>query len=340
MPSVIITGTDGNDVITPLVTVPGQPKASAADDIISGGLGDDRLDGAGGADSLYGGDGNDYLTGGKGADILDGGAGDDYLIGGDGNDRLIGGEGIDTASYETANFASVVDLRFQPDFGFDGGQRTSGAGFDYLSGIENVVGSVFADFLIGSSAANEMFGGNGNDAIASLDGDDRLGGGNGHDTLFGDAGDDALSGGQGDDLLSGGLGRDVLIGGAGRDLFLFDVLETSLNKDVIKSFEKGEDRLMIDTSVFAALRSAAGSADLSWFVNGTKAVTADQHIIYNAAKGALYYDADGSGAGAMVQIASLTNHPDLDASDFLFIGPVETVVATSSGTQAGDIVLL
>lgn len=316
----IITGTDGNDIITPLVTVPGQLKPSAADDIISGGLGDDRLDGANGADTLYGGDGNDYLTGGKGADILEGGAGDDYLIGGDGNDRLVGGDGIDTASYETANFAVTLSLFQQSDFGFVGGQKTFGAGFDTLSGIENAVGSIFSDFITGSNLDNDIFGGNGNDSIIGLGGNDRLGGGNGIDTIFGGAGDDTISGGDGDDLISGGLGRDVLIGGEGRDLFQFDVLETSLNKDVIKSFEKGEDRLILDHSAFGALTDlVAGSLDPSAFVLGTKAVTADQHIIYNTAKGALYYDADGSGAGAMVQIASLTNHPDLAASDFTII---------------------
>lgn len=328
MPSVIINGTDGNDVITSQMTVPGQPKASSADDVISGGLGNDRLDGAGGADSLYGGDGDDYLTGGRGADLLDGGAGDDYLIGGDANDTLIGGEGIDTASYQTANFAVSVSLLIQPDFGVNGGQKTVGAGFDTLSGIENLVGSIFRDTLYGSSVANEIFGGTGHDLISGDGGDDGLGGGDGDDVINGGDGDDTLSGGDGDDVLSGGLGRDVLIGGEGYDLFQFDVLETSLNKDVIKSFEKGEDRLAIDNTVFTALEGKAGSADTSWFVSGTKAATADQHIIYNAAKGALYYDADGSGAGAMVQIAALTNHPDLDASDFLIhgSGPADILV--------------
>ena len=52
---------------------------------------------------------------------------------------------------------------------------------------------------------------------------------------------------------------------------------------------------------------------------GTKAVTASQHLIYNAAKGALYYDDDGNGAHAQVQIALFSTLPVLDAGDFVLV---------------------
>ena len=39
---------------------------------------------------------------------------------------------------------------------------------------------------------------------------------------------------------------------------------------------------------------------------GSRAHDADDRIVYDSASGALHYDADGSGAGAGVQIATLS----------------------------------
>ena len=38
-------------------------------------------------------------------------------------------------------------------------------------------------------------------------------------------------------------------------------------------------------------------------------------LIYNTSSGALYYDADGTGALAAVQVAALTGNPLLQAGD-------------------------
>jgi len=43
------------------------------------------------------------------------------------------------------------------------------------------------------------------------------------------------------------------------------------------------------------------------FATGTAATTAAQRVIYNAATGDLYFDADGTGSAATVLIATLTN---------------------------------
>jgi len=52
------------------------------------------------------------------------------------------------------------------------------------------------------------------------------------------------------------------------------------------------------------------------FVQGTVAMTSAQHLLYDAAQGYLFYDADGSGVGAKVLVATLADHPVLDAGDF------------------------
>ena len=77
---VTINGTTGNDVITPNQTIAGQPRPSAAGDIIYGRGGADILAGGGGSDTIQGGDGNDQIKGNDGDDLLSGGAGADLYI--------------------------------------------------------------------------------------------------------------------------------------------------------------------------------------------------------------------------------------------------------------------
>ena len=44
---------------------------------------------------------------------------------------------------------------------------------------------------------------------------------------------------------------------------------------------------------------------------------ADDRIIYNQATGQLFYDADGNGAGAMIQFAVVSGAPPLGSADFM-----------------------
>jgi serralysin len=55
------------------------------------------------------------------------------------------------------------------------------------------------------------------------------------------------------------------------------------------------------------------------FVSGAAAADANDRIIYNAATGQLFYDADGNGAGAAVLFATLDGKPPVTAADFLVI---------------------
>ncbi len=45
----------------------------------------------------------------------------------------------------------------------------------------------------------------------------------------------------------------------------------------------------------------------------------NDHVIYNPATGALIYDADGNGAGAAVQFATLAHNLALTNADFFLV---------------------
>ena len=142
-----LTGTSGNDTLT----------GTTANDTIYGAAGDDLLYGGLGNGSIYGGDGNDTLAGGLG------------------NDRLDGGIGTDLADYSASLSGVTVDLATGAGSGGD-------AVGDTLTGIENILGSGFADSLTGDAIANTLTGGAGNDTLTGGAGSDLLDGGTGTDT--------------------------------------------------------------------------------------------------------------------------------------------------------------
>ena len=188
----------------------------AGNDVLYGGADNDILYGEIGNDSLYGGTGNDSLYGGAGNDSLDGGAGNDLLYGGAGNDLLTGGDGIDTASYADITSGTGTSNLWGVYVNISGAQSTTdtvlntiatqsgwgaalasglstGAGDnDTLSGIENLTGTNFRDYLVGSDSDNHLIGGAGNDTIW---------GGAGNDTIDATLGNDFVRGESGDDLI-------------------------------------------------------------------------------------------------------------------------------------------
>ena len=152
--------------------------------------------------TLLGLGGNDTLLAGGGTDTVDGGNGDDTLRGGLGNDTVVGGEGSDTALFldwngtpdaifttfstsitladgGNASSAKLLSTTFQSrPFGF----VTTTLETDTLTGIENVIGTEFADTITGNSADNELDGRDGNDILDGGQGSDTLIGGDGIDT--------------------------------------------------------------------------------------------------------------------------------------------------------------
>jgi Ca2+-binding RTX toxin-like protein len=170
-------------------------------------------------------------------------------------------------------------------------------GNSFTKTISIAVTNVGIENVVGNAGPNIFVGGRGND---------KLSGAGGADNLRGGVGSDTLSGGVGNDSLHGGAGVDRLIGGAGRDSFYFDVRISLANRDVITDFSHVYDTIRLENAFFKGM--GAGLLKSKYFHAGTQAHDGDDHIIYDNATGALFYDSDGTGSHAQVLIATITNH--------------------------------
>jgi VCBS repeat-containing protein len=205
---------------------------------------------------------DDILVGNEGANRLDGGDGNDTLVGGAGADTLIGGGGIDTVDYSSSpgggrwDAISGVDVNLSRTT-----QRGGHAEGDWLSGIENVIGSRYNDSLTGDSGANRLDGGDGNDTLNGGDGSDTLLGGAGRDSLIGGRGEDILDGGNGDDSLDGGEGNDTLLGGAGNDILVGGAGADSLDGgDGVDTADYRASNAAVDVNLTRELQSGGHAA--------------------------------------------------------------------------------
>ncbi|OYU33411.1 hypothetical protein [Novosphingobium sp. PASSN1] len=242
---------------------------------------------------------NNVITGNAGNDTLNGGAGTDTLIGGLGNDSYV----IDVSGDVVTELAGQgTDL------------VTASASYTLSANIENLTLSGTAAINgTGNAEANVITGNSAANVLAGLDGSDTLTGGLGNDTL---------QGGIGTDRLTGGNGNDVLNGGAGADTFVFDTAANlSTNYDTLQDFVTGTDKLAFSRAVFTGFAATgAMSADAYWSGAGVNAAhDATDRLIYNTSTGVLWYDRDGTGSAAAVQVATLTGHPALAYTDFQII---------------------
>jgi Ca2+-binding RTX toxin-like protein len=338
---------------TAIVTAPAglTVNGTANDDVLAGGTGDDTLNGLAGNDTLSGGAGNDSMSGGAGNDTYDveaagdvvsegagagtdlvrssvgytlganvenltltgsaaidgtgnalantitGNGADNVLDGKGGSDKLIGGAGNDTYRVD----ATGVTITEAVGGGSDT-VVTSLSAYTLGSNVETLV-------LTGTAAAN----GTGNTLANTLTGNAAA------NVLTGLAGDDVLDGAAGADKLVGGAGNDLLTGGLGADVFRFDTaLNAGTNLDTVADFTAGSDGVQLENAIFKMLKSTGtlGAANFRASTAGT-AADANDYVLYDIDSGALYYDADGSGAGAAVQFATLVGCPSLTATDFV-----------------------
>ena len=215
--------------------------------------------------------------------VITGDAKNNTLDGQAGNDTLDGGPGYDTLLGGSGNDTYYVDSAADQVVELPGG------------GIDTVH-STSSYYQLSANVENLIF-----DTGANAQG-------------FGNDSNNTLTGNLGNDTLAGGLGNDVLTGGAGSDTFVFDTSPGAGNVDTIKDFVAGTDHLSFDNAIFGAL-GAQGALAPNVFHLGSVAQGTDDHLIYNTTTGALYYDADGVGGQAAVEVAVLAGHPALVAAD-------------------------
>ncbi|HEX8063294.1 MAG TPA: calcium-binding protein [Allosphingosinicella sp.] len=300
---------------------------NALNNFIWGTQGNNVIDGAGGADFMIGYAGNDFYHVDNTGDIA-------YELDGGGSDTV-----ATTISYTLA--AHVENLQAVNIGGTDPLALTGNALNNYIWATQgnNVIdGGAGADVMIGYGGNDFYFvdnaadvtvenAGGGEDTVAATS-DYALGanmenlqaaniGGTAALSLTGNEQNNFIWGTQGNNVLSGRGGNDRIFGYAGADQFLFNTAPGAANADWLDDFQAGTDKILLDNAVFTALSD--GALPASAFVTGTAAADADDRIIFNAADGSVYYDADGNGAGAALLIAYVPVGQPLTAADFLVV---------------------
>jgi Ca2+-binding RTX toxin-like protein len=236
------------------------------------------------------------LVGNSADNVLSGGAGNDVLMGGQGYDLMTGGTGDDTYYVNRGDGAGIGRLAPFED------QVVEAVN----AGTDTVYSSMYT-YSLDANVENLV-----------LEGMGRKGFGNAlNNAMTGDDLNNTLDGGAGNDTLNGGTGVDRLTGGAGNDSFAFDNLE---DVDRVLDFNVLDDTIQLSLAVFTGIGSV-GNFDTNAFVANFGAIAggSGDHILYDTNTGALYYDADGNGAGTAVQFALISGAPALTAADIAVI---------------------
>lgn len=247
-----------------------------------------EITGTNGDDALYASVSGSFLRGFGGADVLIGGAGSDTLAGGRGNDFLHGGGGNDYYLLNDdilINNVRVLELANQ---GTDTVIATLPVGFGYElpDNIENLT-LASGGLAIGNALANQIIGN------------------------------------AAPNEITGNAGADRLTGGGGADKFIFDAVRSSAQSDLITDFDVSQDSIVLNAHAFSAISTNMGwalqASEFRFNANSDAALDGDDRIIYNAQTGDLFYDADGSAAGASVRIATLSAGLALSQADFMVL---------------------
>jgi len=305
-------------------------------------LGIENVEGSAFADRLTGDAGANVINGLDGADVMIGGAGNDVYYVDNVGDKVVekAGGGFDTvvSSIDHVLAANVEALTLS---GSDDIEATGNS-------LDNVLtGNAGDNRLRGGAGADTMIGGAGDDIYYVDNAGDRVveQAGEGHDLVVssvsfnlrgtgaedikllgsaalnaeGDAGANRVTGNAGHNVLRGDAGNDVLTGGAGYDNFVFDTALGKNNVDRITDFSVADDTILLNAAIFGAA-GPAGYLAQGAFQTGSVATEADDRILYDAASGNIFYDADGSGAGAAVLFAQVTPGLTLSNFDFIVLG--------------------
>lgn len=314
----------------------------------------DNLIGSDHNDNLTGNSQNNGLDGGAGTDILVGGSGDDEYIVDRTSDivteKFNGGNGGTDVVNSSATYklsANVENLTLMGTLAINGTGNKSANLITGNEAINTLNGGVGADTLLGGLGNDTYIIDNVNDIVIEQfgEGTDRVNSkasytlsanvehltltgtsvidGTGNDLgnrIVGNTADNQLDGKAGNDILDGRAGNNILTGGTGKDYFRFKTIDhlTEGRIDTITDFNVADDVIKLENNIFTAFATAAVPIKIAdgEFVIGTHALDADDFIIYNSGTGALLYDADGNGADAAVQFATITGGLAMTSKDF------------------------
>jgi Ca2+-binding RTX toxin-like protein len=306
--------------------------------------------------SLYGLDGNDTLDGGNGIDTLNGGAGADiYYVNHTGdiiNESTVSNAKTELDVVYSTTYSYTISANVERLYLSTGAvSGTGNATNNYLLGNtsgNSLSGLAGNDILNGLAGADTMNGGSGADiyyvdttgdlvtettvstAAMELDivystaVDYTISSNVEHLYLStravsgtGNASDNRIIGNADSNTLDGLGGNDYLDGGTGVAIDTF-VLHKAMGLDTIANFTTG-DILRASASEFGG-GLTKGVLDASRFLAGvgtTSAVNSSQRFIFNTSNRALYFDVDGFGGKASVQIATVTGTLPLTNANFL-----------------------
>jgi Ca2+-binding RTX toxin-like protein len=286
--------------------------------------------GNGKANNIVGNAEVNLINGGAGQDVMTGGAGSDTYIVDDAGDVIVelanGGLENVNASVSYTLSANVENLILTGTGDAEPGMYT-----DNIDGTGNDLDNI----LQGNAGNNRLTGGNGNDNLGGgMGGVDTLDGGNGNDTYFINGVNDVVIEGA-----NGGFDtvwinvdnfdvskfknievvkytKDLNDLGSSQDYFILDDKLSAKSKGMkIANFDVKSDTVCLSKAVFSKIAKKgdlAGSA----FWTGAKAHDKNDRIVYDKKAGALYYDADGNGAGKAVKFATIHNKLKMTADDF------------------------
>jgi Ca2+-binding RTX toxin-like protein len=248
---------------------------------------------------------DNVLFGNSADNLLSGGDGNDFLWGGPGGtDTLIGGTGDDRYSISDATDIIIEDL----DAGID--TVLSSISFTLGKNLENLTLSKNSPSPTDPVPLDKAIDGIGNKLDNTITGNDS------YNTLSGNRGNDTLLGEGGEDRLIGGVGDDILTGGDGADRFYR--WRSGTGVDTITDFQVGEDKLCFSARGFGGDLVGVGMfSELAQeqFTLGTSATTESNRFIYDTDTGNLFFDIDGTGDIAQVQIATLSSGLALSNTD-------------------------
>lgn len=300
-----------------------------------------------------------YLIGNNGANVLNGLGGADFMQGFGGNDSYYVDNGsdapVEAAGGGSDTVYTAISFGLATGTEIEALATTNATG----TGAISLLGNEFAQVLTGNNGANALDGAGGADTMIGKGGNDTYfvdqsgdvvteAAGEGFDALYTTASFTLSAGSElewlsaasvgattalnltgnelaqyvlandGANIIDGGAGSDTLYGYGGADGFQFSTALGATNIDTITDFVAGTDKIRLDDAIFTAV-GGLGALSAGAFVTGSAAADASDRIIYNSSTGQLYYDADGTGAGAAVQFATLSTGLSLAASDFVVI---------------------